>query len=211
MAPAPVVDPGDGGFQAFRRALRGLLAADHLEVRIRELAAYCRDHCDCTLLLAARQGAVRAAEVVRQLLAFGRKQVLNRTRIVDGKIVLDNGAAYKVLVIPDQLEALTPELASRLRDLVRGGMLLLSPRPAYSLGMRNLEEAMQVFDAAVDDVWGDVPIPAEGRGVGNGRVFSDVPVQHVLDAAGVRPDPQVAVAVLCEGHNVVVGDGSRPR
>jgi hypothetical protein len=114
--------------------------------------------------------------------------LLHRTRIVDGKIVLDNGAAYKVLVIPDQLEALTPELASRLRDLVRDGMLLLSPRPAYSLGMRDLEKATQAFDAAVDDVWGDVPIPAEGRGVGDGRVFSDVPVQHVLDAAGVQPD-----------------------
>lgn len=114
--------------------------------------------------------------------------LLHRSRVIDGAIVLESGASYRILVIPDQVEALTPELAARLRDMVRDGMVLLSPRPAHSLGLRDFTAPTRVFDAAVTDIWGDAPIPADGRSVGDGRVFSNVSVQHVLNAAGVQPD-----------------------
>lgn len=114
--------------------------------------------------------------------------LLNRSRVVDGAIVLDNGASYSMLVIPDQVEALTPELAARLRDMVQAGMVLLSPRPSRSLGMRNFPEARSAFDDAVADLWGETTPPAGGRSVGEGRVFTNTSVRSVLDTAGVPPD-----------------------
>lgn len=114
--------------------------------------------------------------------------LLNNTRVIDGAIVLDSGTSYRVLVVPDQVDALTPELAARLRDLVRSGMVLLAPRPTRSLGLRNSADAELVFAAAVDEVWGADAVPAAGRRVGDGRVFSAVPIQSVLDAIDVPPD-----------------------
>ncbi len=114
--------------------------------------------------------------------------LLNNTRVVDGAIVLDSGTSYRVLVMPDQVDALTPELAARLRGLVRNGMVLLAPRPTRSLGLRNSADAELVFAAAVEEVWGNDAIPAAGRSVGDGRVFSGVPIHSVLDAIHVPPD-----------------------
>ena len=56
--PAEAASTADGDFPAFRRAWRGMLAAGDSQGQIRELAAYCRDSCACTLLLAVRDGVL---------------------------------------------------------------------------------------------------------------------------------------------------------
>jgi hypothetical protein len=114
--------------------------------------------------------------------------LINHARVVDGAIVLDSGTSYRVLVIPDDADTMTSELAVRLHELVREGMMLLAPRPAVSLGLRKPAEAGPAFDEIVAELWGDGPVPPGGRSVGNGRVYSNVPIQRVLDAANVPPD-----------------------
>src|SRR5690606_24375967 len=105
--------------------------------------------------------------------------LLSRARIVDGAIVLDGGATYRMLVIPDDADAMTPGLAVRLRELVREGMVLLAPRPTLSLGTKDRPDAP--FDAVVAELWGDSPVSPDGRRVGAGRVYSGVTIRHVLD------------------------------
>src|SRR3546814_2892699 len=41
--------------------------------------------------------------------------LLTRARIEDGRIVLANGASYRMLVIPDGIDGMTPTLAAKLR------------------------------------------------------------------------------------------------
>ncbi len=112
--------------------------------------------------------------------------LMNHARIVDGAIVLDSGSTYRVLVIPDEADAMTPALAARLRELVRQGMVLLAPRPVLSLGLR--DHAPAAFDAIVAELWGDAAVPPDGRRVGAGRVYSGVSLRHILDELGAEPD-----------------------
>jgi (4-O-methyl)-D-glucuronate---lignin esterase len=122
--------------------------------------------------------------------------LLNHSHVADGAIVLDSGASYRLLVIPDAVDALTPALAARIRDLVRDGMLLLAPKPTRSLGLGNEPDARSTFAADVEELWGAAPIPAQGRKLGAGRVYSAVSIQQVLDALDVPPD------VTCTTHSV---------
>jgi len=114
--------------------------------------------------------------------------LINHARVVDGAIVLDSGTSYRVLVIPDDADTMTPELAVRLRELVRQGMVLLAPRPSGSLGLRKPADTAPAFDEILDELWGNEPMPPGGRSVGDGRVHSNVSIRQVLDAADVPPD-----------------------
>lgn len=114
--------------------------------------------------------------------------LINHARIVDGTILLDSGTSYRVLVIPDDADTMTPGLAVRLRELVRQGMVLLAPRPSGSLGLQKPTDTAPAFDEILDELWGNEPMPPGGRSVGDGRVYSNVPIRQVLDAADVPPD-----------------------
>src|SRR3546814_7552056 len=58
--------------------------------------------------------------------------LLTRARIEDGRIVLANGASYRMLVIPDGIDGMTPTLAAKLRTFVDQGMALMGTRPTRS-------------------------------------------------------------------------------
>src|SRR3546814_21027699 len=61
--------------------------------------------------------------------------LLTRARIEDGRIVLANGASYRMLVIPDGIDGMTPTLAAKLRTFVDQGMAILGTRPTHPLTM----------------------------------------------------------------------------
>ncbi len=91
--------------------------------------------------------------------------LLNRVRIENGDYVLPEGGRYRLLVLPGNLEAISPELAKRLREFVEAGSTLVGPRPRFSStlsGYPGSEGAMLVDVAATwqsPRVWSDVDIP----------------------------------------------------
>lgn len=101
--------------------------------------------------------------------------LLTRASVKDGKIVLPNGAEYRLLVLPATLSSMTPELAARIRTLVEQGAAILGPRPTHSMTMNGDAE----FRAATDAVWG-----------GKGRVFASGSVLDAMKALNVAPDAQ---------------------
>lgn len=111
--------------------------------------------------------------------------LLTRARVEDGAIVLENGARYRLLVLPDNLDGMTPALAARLHDMVRQGMVLLGPKPAHSLTLAD-QDTQRAFAQAVDAVW--------GGDTGQGRVFTGTSIADTLHAIGVAPDARCATA-----------------
>ncbi|WNO54090.1 glycosyl hydrolase [Stakelama saccharophila] len=113
--------------------------------------------------------------------------LLKRARIENGRIVLPDGASYRMLVLPDKLESMTPTLAKRLRDMVEKGMVLLGPRPAHQPTLRGGEAADAQFERATAALWGEA---AKGpmRKVGKGRVYADGEIGAVLSDIGAGPD-----------------------
>lgn len=112
--------------------------------------------------------------------------LLTRAQVQGGRIVLPDGASYRLLVLPEGLRGMTPETAAKLRDFVRQGMVVLGAKPDYSLTLRDFANSDRTFHTAVDELWGDGA--AGQRTVGQGRVFTGAAMQPVLDAIGVQPD-----------------------
>jgi hypothetical protein len=113
--------------------------------------------------------------------------LLKRARIEDGRIVLPDGASYRMLVLPGTLRAMTPALAAKLRAMVEQGMVLLGPKPTYSLTLRGGAAAGAAFEADTAALWGDGGAKAERR-VGKGRVYDGTGIERVLTDLNVQPD-----------------------
>ncbi|HEX4241578.1 MAG TPA: glycosyl hydrolase [Steroidobacteraceae bacterium] len=114
--------------------------------------------------------------------------LLARTRAEDGHVVLPEGTRYRYLIIPQGVaDAVSPAVASKLKELVEGGATLLAAPPKNSLGLTNYPRTQQEVAAVVDALWGGAA-PAGMRQVGAGRVIWGKPIEDVLSLDGLAPD-----------------------
>ena len=110
--------------------------------------------------------------------------LLNRIRIENGDYVLPEGGRYRLLVLRKELEAMSPELARRLREFVEAGAALAGPRPRFSPTLRGFPESEAAMLADVAEIW---RAPREGE-TGR-RVWGDVTnIGDALARARVAPD-----------------------
>lgn len=75
--------------------------------------------------------------------------IFGQLKVEDGKIVLPSGKRYRLLILPDT-PFQTPALARKVRDLVRGGVVVLGPKPLYSptlAGFRAVGRRPEFWDA----------------------------------------------------------------
>ncbi len=114
--------------------------------------------------------------------------LLTRAHVEDGRIVLANGASYRLLALPDKLDGMTPQLAAKLRELVEAGAAILGPRPTHPLTLAGKADGDAAFTAAVDALWGG------GAKVGRGRVFASGGIGEALATLDVAPDAQCRTA-----------------
>ncbi len=113
----------------------------------------------------------------------------NRAKVVDGKLVLESGMEYNLLVLPNQ-ETMRPEMLEKIYKLVENGLNVLGPKPLRSPSLQNYPEA----DKKVAEIAGKMWTMAEGQTsakVGKGTVWNGCTVAEVLDAIGVKPDISV--------------------
>ncbi len=112
--------------------------------------------------------------------------LLTRATVADGRIVLPDGASYRVLVLPPQLEGMTAQLATRIRDLVRQGATIIGPRPVHPLSLAGKAGGDAAFTSVVGEIWGEGGEP--DRRVGRGRVFAQPDIAAALASMKVAPD-----------------------
>jgi hypothetical protein len=111
--------------------------------------------------------------------------LLKSADVRDGKIVLPNGASYRMLVLPDGLTGMTHELAAKLNDLVSRGMVVLGERPRKSLSLSGGETGEAAFRSDLDVLWGQ---GTAARTVGKGKVYPAGTIAGVLSDLGAGPD-----------------------
>lgn len=117
--------------------------------------------------------------------------LLTRAKVKDGRILLANGASYRLLVIPQGVTGMTPTLAAKVRELVEAGMAVLGPKPTHPMTLVGKSENDAAFRSAVDTVWGD---GKAARKVGAGRVFPGGSVGDALTALKAAPDADCRTA-----------------
>ena len=111
---------------------------------------------------------------------INRDALLHLAEVRDGWIVLRSGARYRVLVLPDDV-LLTPEVAVKLRELVRAGAVVVGPRPQRSPSLAGYPGCDATVREVAEELWGG----------GLGRVVWGKPLSTVLTELALPADLQV--------------------
>jgi hypothetical protein len=123
-----------------------------------------------------------------------RDALLRLASVQDGEIVLSSGPRYRMLVLPDS-DSLTPEVALRLRDLVRDGATILGPPPRRSPSLVGYPTSDRTVAGVAQELWGDLDGRTRTeRRVGGGRVVWGRPLEVVLRQAGAPADVEISAA-----------------
>lgn len=100
--------------------------------------------------------------------------LLTRASVREGMLRLQDGPAYRLLVLP-RVETMTPALLRRIRDLVREGVILVGDPPQCSPSLSDFPACDTEVRELARELWGDVTDVVTSttapRAVGKGRVF----------------------------------------
>lgn len=116
-------------------------------------------------------------------------EILNeRATVVNGKLVLPGGMAYKILVLP-KLETMRPQLLKKIKELVGQGLTILGPAPKRSPGLQNYGPADVEVKKIAAELWGDIDGEKTTKHTyGKGLVINGLDMQQALDLVKVIPD-----------------------
>ena len=108
----------------------------------------------------------------------------NPARVKNGRLVLDSGMEYSVLVLPRQ-ETMRPEMLEKIHGFVRDGLAIVGPAPLRSPSMQDYGKADDRVRELAGEIW-------NGTGVfGKGRVFPEgTSMETVLSELNISPDFQ---------------------
>ncbi len=108
-------------------------------------------------------------------------EVLHQASVVDGKLTLQSGMQYSVLVLPNQ-DTMRPEVMNTIANLVRQGLVVLGSQPQRSPSLKNYPLADKEVEQISHELW------VENR-CGKGRVFTiDSSLDDVFDTLNIKPD-----------------------
>ncbi len=118
--------------------------------------------------------------------------LIHRAKVVDGRLCIDNGPSYSLLVLPNQT-TMTPEVAQAVKRLVSEGATILGPKPLISPSLAGYPDADKQVVSLTDALWtksgDDDEAPVS---FGKGRVFSDTSIESVMSRIGLQPDVTVS-------------------
>lgn len=108
-----------------------------------------------------------------------------------GKMVLPNGASYRLMMLPDKPD-ISLEVLKRLENLVKDGAVIIGRKPERSTSLKNYPECDVEVKAIADKLWGD----CDGKTVfsnqyGKGTIYWGKTLQEVLQELDVPPDFEV--------------------
>jgi hypothetical protein len=128
--------------------------------------------------------------------------LMTRMSVKDGRLLLPDGMSYRVLVLPEDVDRLTPPVARKIRDLVTAGAIVVAPKPKGTPSLAGYPSSDDEVRAIANDVWGGV----DGKSItrhpyGKGRVYWGPPLDEVLAEEKVAPDflhnrPQIDTSLV---------------
>jgi hypothetical protein len=113
--------------------------------------------------------------------------LLHHSTMQDGRLHLDSGMSYKLLVFSADTKMMTIDMLRKLRELVDAGATLLAPKPVGSPSLSDADASAE-FTHLVQTIWGTAPIAADGHALGKGRVFDHGAIEPLLARLSVAPD-----------------------
>jgi hypothetical protein len=117
--------------------------------------------------------------------------LLTRAKVVNHRLVLNSGANYAVLVLPEADPEITPELLGKIREFVHDGLIVVGPRPDHSPSLQDYPNCDQKVQKLAAELWGD----CDGKKVtehalGDGKVVFGEPLDKIFSGIHLLPDFQ---------------------
>jgi hypothetical protein len=121
--------------------------------------------------------------------AINADVLLHRARMNNGRLALPGGAAYSVLVLPQDEADMTPELLRRIGGFVRAGLMVVGCKPRHSPSLEDFPKCDAQVKALAEELWG----PCDGTNmtehpVGRGRVVCGRTMAAVFAEQKLEPD-----------------------
>ena len=99
---------------------------------------------------------------------------------VDGSKAMPDGMTYRVLVLPPTV-AMSPEVAEKLRELVRDGATIVGERPKRSPSLVGYPASDTKIHEIAQDLWGDMGgVTLNQHAFGKGMVYWGLTLDEVL-------------------------------
>jgi hypothetical protein len=133
--------------------------------------------------------------------------LLNRAKASeDGRMVLDGGMSYRVLVLPPNVDRMRPELLRKIRELVAGGVTLVGPKPTGSPSLQGgYPNADLQVQALANEIWGDLDGAQRNRHYyGKGLVTWGLPLEQVVGLVTPQMVNPITGALPPEFFNVSI-------
>jgi hypothetical protein len=117
--------------------------------------------------------------------------LMHRAKVVDGRIVVENGPSYAVLVLPRET-VMRPEVAATIQRLIRDGATVLGPKPDASPSLAGFPHSDASVRAIADEIWGAVDGQTiKHRDYGKGAIHDGVSLEEVFAKLGLETDVRV--------------------
>jgi hypothetical protein len=120
--------------------------------------------------------------------------LLNRMTVSeDGRLLLPDGMSYRILALP-QIDRIRPELLRKIYQLVKGGAILVGPKPIKSPSLQSgAGEADREVQALAHEIWGDLDgVQRNIHYCAKGLVTWGLPLNDVLSLAQIPRDAEFA-------------------
>lgn len=114
-------------------------------------------------------------------------EVLMQHSVVNnGRLVLDSGMEYRLLVLPPQ-KTMRPALLSRIAELVKQGLIIIGPSPEESPSLENYPNSDKQVKKIAKAMWGNVPTVCHRYG--KGYVYGpETDLKELLAKMEIVPD-----------------------
>ena len=128
--------------------------------------------------------------------------IVRDMQVKEGKFVLPDGTAYRVLVLPPQ-ETMRPELLQKIERLVAAGGVILGTPPSRSPSLQNYPQADNVVKQLAQKLWGNSS--EKQHPYGKGLVFKNVSLDEILNSRSIAPDFYTANESIKYTHRTLDG------
>jgi hypothetical protein len=121
--------------------------------------------------------------------------LLHHADMQDGRLTLESGVSYRLLILPPSERAMAPALLRKLAGFVEAGLILVGAPPQASPSLENYPLCDTAVRQLAHELWGE----CDGRTVtehpyGKGKIVWGRPLVEVLRALDVKPDFDYAKA-----------------
>ncbi|MEH6307166.1 glycosyl hydrolase [Olivibacter sp. CPCC 100613] len=121
-------------------------------------------------------------------------QLMNAS-VKDGKVTFPGGGSYQILILPDY-ETMTPELLTKIGELIFDGALVVGNPPMHSPSLTNYPECDHYIRLQVEKIWGatDTPTNLSRRNYGKGLIVWGEKLKERSDM--LYPDYELTALIL---------------